>query len=392
MVKNIINKVMDSQSRYVREVIRLADLKNIESFVVGGMVRDVLMGRKSLDLDFTFNQSPEDLVIKLSQKFNSAYVYHKRFNTYAITLKDGSEIDFATFRKEIYPYAGSLPVVYPGTLHEDLFRRDFTINAICMKLHKTLKGDLIDPFQGLSDLKRGIIRVLHCGSFIDDPTRIFRLVRFLVRFNFKMDVSTSIALEKAFGDGVVSNLSGARIKNELLALCKEKDPGASFKKLDSFGILKQLRPQLAYNPRMRFIKSDYGYKNLMILLQFWSIQEAHIFLDDLQLNNENKKRIIATLQIKQCVMNDELLSGINFSDVDLDVLPYFHGIKLNKVKLVKKRFQRKKIITGQDLRKMGFAPGPKYKEIILFVNRALDEGSIKSKKDAQKIILNKFSQ
>src|SRR6478752_244315 len=159
-------------------------------YVVGGAVRDLLLGRPRADLDLVVVADP----VALAECLGSAVIEHARFGTAKLAL-DGHEVDIATARTETYPYPGALPVVEPAaTIEEDLGRRDFTVNAMAVPLEGPR---LIDPQGGREDLERALLRVLHERSFVDDPTRAIRAARYAARFRFALEPETERLLRKA---------------------------------------------------------------------------------------------------------------------------------------------------------------------------------------------------
>ena len=181
---------------------RLAGERGEELYLVGGAVRDLLLRRPNLDLDLVLEGNAPSLARRLARLGSDRVVTHPRFGT--ATVHRGSfAIDIVTARSETYAAPGALPSVTPGSIQDDLFRRDFTINAMAISINRESFGRLIDFFGGERDLLHGRIKVLHEGSFIDDPTRIFRAVRFESRFAFAIDHLTEELIkndEQQLGD------------------------------------------------------------------------------------------------------------------------------------------------------------------------------------------------
>ncbi|MGC9064866.1 MAG: hypothetical protein ACP5JL_09335 [bacterium] len=208
-------------------------------YIVGGTLRDIFLGFEIKDIDIVLEALPEEF-IRYTSSLNIRGRLLKRFYTYKIDLPDNgvTHIDIAMARKEIYPKPGMLPKVSSGNIQEDLSRRDFTINALASPL--SLSGrieEIIDPLQGLKDLKSKLIRVLHNRSFIDDPTRIFRAIRFKVRLNFKIEPHTQKLIEEAISLGVLSTVSSARINKEIELCLKEERHRDILEELIKLGIL-----------------------------------------------------------------------------------------------------------------------------------------------------------
>jgi tRNA nucleotidyltransferase (CCA-adding enzyme) len=194
------------------------DIKKSEAFLVGGCVRDWYLGRKCFDIDITFKDYPIEIAKFLSEKFSFKYQEFKDFLTIRL-ISENRRIDLATFRKEKYPYPASLPVVeISSSIEEDLKRRDFTVNSIAISLNNdTYRA--VDPFGGIDDIENKKIRVLHKKSFIDDPTRIFRAIRFSKRFGWEIEKNTMDLLER--DKKYIKELSKERIRNEIIKILQE---------------------------------------------------------------------------------------------------------------------------------------------------------------------------
>jgi tRNA nucleotidyltransferase (CCA-adding enzyme) len=206
----------------VLEAITESDDPSEPVYVVGGAVRDALLGHPSYDLDLVVEGDVPAFARRLSERLGGRVETHEAFGTAEI-LYDGGEIDVATARTETYRAPAALPEVQFATLEEDLARRDFTINAIAASLRADDFGRLIDPHRGRADLATRTIRVLHPRSFLDDPTRIFRAVRYETRLGFRMDEETEALARTALEQSIAAHLSGERLRDELVALLDEDD-------------------------------------------------------------------------------------------------------------------------------------------------------------------------
>ncbi len=207
----------------IKIVGKVADELKIKAYIVGGPVRDKLLGMSNYDLDFAVEGNGIKFAEVLNKKLKGRLITYKAFGTATIELK-GKRIDIVTARKESYKYPAAYPVVKPGAIKDDLFRRDFTINAMALAIDKKGLGKLVDFYGGQKDLTKGVIRVLHDKSFMDDPTRIFRAVRFSVRFGFKIEPHTKKLMKEAVLDGFLGEVNTGRIRKEIEAFLKEKNP------------------------------------------------------------------------------------------------------------------------------------------------------------------------
>jgi tRNA nucleotidyltransferase (CCA-adding enzyme) len=214
-------------------------------YLVGGAVRDVLMGEPNFDVDIAVEGDGIALGQALARALGGRFVPHEKFGTAIVLYGDGGRLDVATARTEFYDYPGALPTVEQASIRQDLYRRDFTINAMAVSLKGQDFGRLVDFFGGHRDLADGIVRVLHNLSFIDDPTRIFRAIRYETRYGFRMDAHT-LALAKACVEmELVGELSSARLRDELQALLSEERVGESVRRMAELGIDRAIHPHLA---------------------------------------------------------------------------------------------------------------------------------------------------
>jgi len=202
---------------------KIADELKVKAYIVGGPVRDKLLGIADYDLDFVVEGSGIKFAEAVNKKLKGKLTIYKAFGTATVELK-GKRIDIVTARKETYKYPAAYPAVKPGAIKDDLFRRDFTINAMAVSINKKNFGRLVDFYKGQKDLKKGVIRVLHDKSFMDDPTRIFRAVRFSVRFGFKIEPHTKKLMKEAVLDGLLGEVNAGRIRKEIELFLKEKNP------------------------------------------------------------------------------------------------------------------------------------------------------------------------
>ena len=202
---------------------KLADKLKIKAYIVGGPVRDKLLGIKNYDLDFVVEGDGIKFAEALNKIFKGKLIIYKAFGTATIAIK-GKRVDIVTSRKETYKYPAAYPTIKPGNIKDDLFRRDFTINAMALVINKKNFGKLVDFYGGQKDLKKGIIKVLHDKSFMDDPTRIFRAVRFSVRFGFKIEPHTKKLMKEAVKGRFLGEVNSGRIRKEIELFLKEKNP------------------------------------------------------------------------------------------------------------------------------------------------------------------------
>jgi tRNA nucleotidyltransferase (CCA-adding enzyme) len=217
------------------------------AYLVGGGVRDLLRGARAVDLDIAVEGDARSVARALAERLGGEAREHERFGT-ATVRADELMFDLATTRTERYPQPGALPVVSAASLSDDLRRRDFTVNAMAVALGGDDLGHLYDPCGGLGDLQAGTIRILHAGSFLDDPTRLLRAVRYETRLGFRMDEDTESAARAAIAEEAMSTVSGARVRDELMDLLAEPDVPVGIERMRELGLDSALDPALDPDP------------------------------------------------------------------------------------------------------------------------------------------------
>ena len=225
----------------IKETAAIAGEKNLPLYLVGGIVRDLMLWHSSADLDLVVEGDATAFAKEFTRKVGGTLTIHKMFNTAKVT-RDNLTVDIAMARTETYGKPGALPVVTPGTLKTDLFRRDFTINAMAICLSPDRYGELIDLYRGLKDLNGKAIRILHENSFIDDATRIWRAIRYEQRLGFQIEPGTLRLLKRDVN--LLKTVGGYRLRRELELVLKEKEPEKALVRADKLGVLKALHPSI----------------------------------------------------------------------------------------------------------------------------------------------------
>jgi tRNA nucleotidyltransferase (CCA-adding enzyme) len=234
----LLENLPNAQKRGLEIVKEVAAEKELRPFLVGGPVRDLLLGRHDVvDIDLTLEDGSSTLARAIAKKINGRLRSFPQFLTYKITAEGLPEIDIATARKERYRSPGALPTVTAGRLKDDLLRRDFSINAMALDL---TTGDLHDPSGGERDLAAMAVRVLHDQSFLDDPTRIFRAVRLATRLGFSLEAGTARLLDRAVADGALASIARERIWRELFLAFEEESAPNAVAALSAAGVLEVL--------------------------------------------------------------------------------------------------------------------------------------------------------
>ena len=262
---NAIAALLDGEQRRAFDALRqLSAQTATPTYLIGGPVRDALLGAPLLDLDFAIDGNAPALAQQLADHLgpDAQVTVHPRFATATITLPPptthpATHIDLVTARRESYPQPGQLPIITPGDIADDLARRDFTINALALPLPLTPQpSPLLDPHGGLNDLAAGIIRHLHPNSFADDPTRMLRAVRYEQRFGFRIHPETHAAMSHALAQGYMDAVSGDRWRRELERILDEPNPAAPLQRAAELGLLAGLHPALGQAPGLRQLPPD----------------------------------------------------------------------------------------------------------------------------------------
>lgn len=235
-------------------------------FLVGGAVRDLLLGREPVDIDVAVEGDAEAVAERLAEALRGEVVVHERFGTATVVAGGVDAVNLARTRRESYAAPGALPDVEPASLVGDLARRDFTVNAMALDVDglapaattdtaharpaDRISGLLVDPHGGREDLRDGLVRVLHRGSFRDDPTRLLRAVRYAARLGFALEADTEQWARAAAADGAPATVSGSRIRDELIDLLAENEAPRAVELLRELGIDRALHPGLRADPEL----------------------------------------------------------------------------------------------------------------------------------------------
>ena len=243
-MKNIKFKIPPKTIGLLKKIGKLADERGEAAYAVGGFVRDLVLDHPGVDIDITVEGDGLTFAEKLAKMTGSEVEAFTRFGTSIVVVPGFGKVDIATARTESYDRPGALPSVKKGGIIQDLYRRDFTLNSMALSLSPGYFLKLLDPFDGLEDLKKGRIRALHGKSFVDDPTRIFRAVRFEQRFKKRIEEKTQKWLLDAVKGDYIQRVSGERLRNELRLIFKEAHPERAVWRLDELGVLPHIHPAL----------------------------------------------------------------------------------------------------------------------------------------------------
>ena len=400
--RSLLSRLSQKRLPLLRELGNLADEGGVSLYLVGGVVRDLLLKRETWDLDLTVEGDGVAFARLVADRYRAGLAVFERFETARLAFPDGLAMDIATTRRESYAQPALLPTVQPASIEEDLSRRDFTINAMAIQLNRATFGQLFDPYGGQRDLRARVIRVLHAGSFQDDPTRIFRAIRFEQRFGFRLDPATARLLAQAASMNLIQRLSGPRLQNEVLLLFAERDPVRAIARLGQLKLLRFLHRHLGYTKSVKRTVAA-----VPKALAWWGrrfpdsvIDKTIVYL--MALSSESSQAVVATM-IRRLALSREQAKKVNigrrrvdralkrltdpgtvrhsqvfrlledFSDEALVLLlakqqcvQLVVRLSLLKRQLVvyMKNRAMKTVLTGWDLQAMGLQPGPLYTTIL----------------------------
>lgn len=386
----------------------VADNEGCNAYVVGGFVRDLILGVDNLDIDIVIEGDAIEFAKEFAPKINAEITIHEKFRTaYAYIDKD-LQIDLVTARKEFYEFPGALPSIEIGSIKDDLFRRDFTINCIAMKLNKSEYGKVVDFYGGRRDLYDGIIRILYNLSFIEDPTRIIRAVRFEQRYGFLMDDRTEEFAIDAINSEVLDKLSVERLNSEFFYILKEKNTAKMLQRLKDLGLMQKVYPEIQVSDELINLmeKSDkelddfcsrlINRKNIdkiliyLLVLHFnLSADKAIVSAERMRLTKEYREEILRFIAVRDLNRRAILLNG---EPSNYDIYTTFTGLSLESLYVmsimledelkdavllyVNKLSQIKTEITGRDIMELGIKPGPEIKNILAKVLKEKINGNI----------------
>lgn len=243
-------------TKLIHVISDIANKSGCTAYLAGGFVRDLLLRIPNLDLDIVIEGDGMDFAKKLASRLSGRARIHEKFKTAVVVAPGGLKIDVATARMEYYTHPAALPIVEMSAIRNDLYRRDFSVNAMAIRLNGARPNALLDFFGGQADIKDKIIRVLHNLSFVEDPTRVFRAVRFESRHGFNIAKQTLSLLRNAVRHEMFNRLSGARLFAEIKAILNERRPTAPLKRMKELGLLRFIHPNLSFGPEQERLMDD----------------------------------------------------------------------------------------------------------------------------------------
>ena len=397
----------------LKRVGGVADDLAFQAYVVGGFVRDLFLYRNNEDIDIVIEGDGIDFAREFGRRYGARIHSHKTFGTAVIIFEDGFKIDVATARLEYYRSPAALPDVEMSSIKLDLYRRDFTINTLAIQLNADRFGNLIDFFSAQKDIKDKAVRVLHNLSFVEDPTRVFRAIRFEQRFGFTIGKLTANLIENAVRMDFFKRLSGRRVFTEIRLILEEENPAAAVLRMRDFDLLKVIHDSIIVDhdliDMLSAVKNAISWHDLLFveesyirwavyfraMIHRFSLSNSLEICEKMELPPRYRKLLCGErLQAQKC------LSGMEYHPPETASALYrrLHGLRTELIlymmastrnRSVKKSIsiyynQLKDIqplIGGEDLLSMGLKPGPVFRQILEAVLDARLNGEVETHKE-----------
>mgnify|MGYP003801771287 CR=1 FL=1 len=407
--------------KMLKEIGQVADMLEYNAYLVGGLVRDVLLKIENLDVDIVIEGDGIKFAHEFIKHHKARVRSHRKFGTAVVIFPDGFKVDVATARMEYYEFPGAPPIVESSSLRMDLYRRDFAVNALAVKLNKKDYGVLVDYFGAQKDIKDRVLRVLHNLSFVEDPTRVFRAIRFEQRFGFKIGRLTLSLMRNAVKINCFKDVSGRRLFLELKLILKEQDPIGAINRMDEFDLLQFISPEIELTDKIKLLLEEtkkviawYYLTYVEHPLEPWKVYwhtltsslektALETIVENLGMTDVEGRRLVSQrLAMPELLTDLFKLSGDNYQLYSLlapfdtesllfimartnnerikrNISLYFTQLKGVKIKL-----------TGKDLSRIGFKPGPIFKDIFNALLEARLNNLIKSREEEIDFVMENF--
>ena len=431
--RNISTLMTESLERktilLLRELGEIAEEIDMQAYAVGGFVRDLLLKSKNLDIDIVVEGDAIVFARELAARKKVKVRCHEKFTTATVVLSESLHLDVATARLEYYEYPAALPTVERSSVKLDLYRRDFTINAMAIQLNPERFGTLVDYFNSQNDLKERRIRVLHNLSFVEDPTRIFRAIRFEQRLDFRITRHSARLIKNAVQMHMFDRFSGARFFTELKLILSEDHPLASLRRMAAFGLFPVLWPDLRPNLKIdrRFVhvliqaeKAISWFKLLYLggeekkcrpwmvcLLAVFSrskVRELLNFCERFEVPEKQRnqlirlksevERIASHMQSRPFMKPSEVYWLL--VDLENEGLLYLMAIARKKhtqqavSRYVTSMRKVRPLISGRDLQELGYRSGPAFRTMLNHLIEAQLNGEVNSREEAIELIQRNY--
>lgn len=397
----------------LRTVGEVADDAGFPAYLVGGIVRDLFLRVTNLDVDIVVEGDGIFFAGMLVKITGGRMKTHQKFGTAVVVLPSGLKLDIATARLEYYESPAALPTIELSSIKKDLYRRDFTVNTLAVRLNRKRYGELIDFFGGLRDIKEKTIRVLHSLSFVEDPTRVLRAIRFEQRFDFHLSKHTHNLIKTAVNMKLFNRLTGERLYAELVLMFSEADPLKTVKRMKDFDLLQFIHPGLTGPAETERLFTGIGETLTWFRLLYLDLKTRKWYLYFLGLLDRLKdtavEEILERLSVPARIRETVRQSRVRYRDVlyvfnkepDLPssrVYDLLAPLEIEAVLLVMAKAKQetakkyislylthlrnvKVMLTGDDLKELGIPPGPRYKEILTELLDAKLDGLVRDREE-----------
>jgi tRNA nucleotidyltransferase (CCA-adding enzyme) len=415
--RNVVKFLKERLSKRLLYILKttgeVADEFGYGAYVVGGFVRDLFLYRSDEDVDIVIEGDGIAFAKKYAELEKARVHTYEKFGTAVIIFPDGSKIDVASARLEYYKSPAALPIVEMSSIKLDLFRRDFTINTLAIQLNPDKFGTLIDFFSARKDIKEKIMRVLHNLSFVEDPTRVFRAIRFEQRFGFTIGKLTDGLIHNAVSLNFFRGLSGRRVLTELKQILEEDNPVPAIIRLNDYDLLKFIHPSIQFDKELISVLNsvrkvvawhdllflDESYMKwvvyFLVLIRTCDQQRSEEICSRFELPPQYKKIFCSErFAAEKCVLKLTRHLPVTNSTLYRELSGFrteliLYMMAISKQKMVKKAISlyftslRKVMVSlkGKDLQQMGVEPGPIYREILQAALDAKINGELKTRKD-----------
>jgi len=405
----------------LRAVGEVADEAGFSAYLVGGIVRDLFLRVANLDVDIVVEGDGITFAGLLVKKVGGRMKTHLKFGTAVIVLPNGLKLDIATARLEYYESPAALPTVELSSIKKDLYRRDFTINTLAVRLNRKRYGELIDFFGGLRDVKEKTIRVLHSLSFVEDPTRVLRAIRFEQRFAFRLSKHTQNLIKTAVNMKLFHKLTGERIYTELVLMFSEAEPFKVLKRMKDFDLLKFLHPDLKSTPETDRLFDSIAETLTWFRLLYLDIRIEKWFVYFLGLLDrlkdtaveETLERLAVPSRIRERVQHAreryrgvlyvfyketdlppsrvyDLLAPLDVEAILVVMAKARQDVAKKYISLYLTHLRNVKVmLTGDDLKALGIPPGPLYRKLLTELLDAKLDGLVRNREEEIDFAKNK---
>lgn len=369
-----------------------ADRQGARAYLVGGLVRDIFIGHENVDVDVVVEPEAIPLAQRIAKLLGATCVEYPKFGTATVTLPQGETIDFVTARTEFYAMPAALPDVENANIRQDLYRRDFTINTLAVVLNPSQFGKLLDFFGGRDDLTQGLVRVLYNLSFVEDPTRIIRAIRFEQRYGFRIEEQTERFLRNALENGVLEKVSREKLRDELQFMLGEAAASRSVLRMDELGVWphvlpdfmlsdKQIRTMRVVSQSSIGIRLDQFAVYMTVILMYKPFSEWPPLVESLKLPRKARDVCLEVATHAEAVTRAfhdgkatlpeiwlmiEDLSG----EAQLIIASGLGTEVFRQLRELQTKVTERPMVSGQDLIQRGVSPGPLIGRILAELKRA----------------------